>query len=174
MKKNLILASVYLLLSIYGNAQNGTVVRDFRSNIGIGAPIISHHGLYLNEISVKAVRDFKTRCKRVSNETWEKTKDGASKVWFTDNHLITTTFYDVHGKWKATMKEYNEELMPFSIRDRVKRVYYDFLIDQVYEVTTTQSNGMPTWLVHIKNKTAYKLIRICDDEMDVWMDGDLQ
>lgn len=71
------------------------------------------------------------------------------------------------------MKEYGEELIPFIIIDRVKRVYYDFFIDHLYEVATMQSNEIPTYLVHIKDKTFFKLIQGCDDDMDVWMDGKL-
>src|SRR6185312_8520392 len=92
---------------------------------------LTQDGMYLNTINIKARRNFKKQYENIDNEKWIKSATGESTARFEMNGCITKVVYDKYGHWEATVKGYMEDLMPFNIRDRVKRSYYDFAIDYV-------------------------------------------
>ena len=123
----------------------------------------------MNELAIspRAVKDFMNTHKNVTGESWMKTKDGFS-VRFNSDDVRTTIFYDKKGNWSGSLKIYGEEKMLHDIRHLVKSTYYDYNIVYAQEIETTDSDGVPTYVVCVEDKTKIKMIRIRDGEMSVW------
>lgn len=118
-------------------------------------------------ISTRALRNFANTYRNVRGESWMKTKDGFSANFISDA-IRTTIFYDDKGYWVASVKYFNEEKIPHEIRHTIKSTYYDYNIIYTQEVETTDSEGVPTYIVCLEDKTNIKLIRIRAGEMGVW------
>ena len=123
----------------------------------------------MNELAIspRAIKDFMNTHKNVTGESWMKTKDGFS-VRFNSDDVRTTIFYDKKGNWSGSLKIYGEEKMLHDIRHLVKSTYYDYNIVYAQEIETTDSNGVPTYVVCVEDKTKIKMIRISAGEMSEW------
>jgi hypothetical protein len=118
-------------------------------------------------ISPRAIKDFMNTHKNVTGESWMKTKDGFS-VRFNSDDVRTTIYYDKKGNWSGSIKIYGEEKLLREVRHVVKSTYYDYNIVYAQEIETTDSDGVPTYVVCVEDKTKIKMIRIRDGEMSVW------
>jgi len=118
-------------------------------------------------ISPRALKNFADTYKNVRGESWIKIKDGFS-VRFISDDIRTTIFYDKKGYRTGQMKIYGEEKMLREVRHTVKSKYYDYNIVYTQEVEVAGSEGTPTYVICLEDKTNIKMIRICDGEMDVW------
>ena len=118
-------------------------------------------------ISPRALKDFANTHKNVRGESWIKIKDGFS-VRFNSDDTRTTIFYDKKGYRTGQIKIYGEEKMLHEVRHTVKSKYYDYNIVYTQEVEVAGSEGTPTYVICLEDKTNIKMIRICDGEMDVW------
>jgi hypothetical protein len=118
-------------------------------------------------VSSKVLQAFSKSYKDVTDESWEKTREGFSAK-FTAAGIRSVIYYNHKGVWLGSLKGYNEENMPGDIRKIVKREYYDSRITYVQEVQTTESNGMPTYVVHLEDRDGVTLVRVHDGEMEVW------
>jgi len=118
-------------------------------------------------VSPKALQNFSKTYKNVTAENWEKTKEGISAT-FTVSGVRAIIYYSKKGAWAGSLKGYNEENMPVDVRKIVKREYYDSRITYVQEVQTTESNGLPTYVVHLEDNEGVTLVRVHDGQMDVW------
>ena len=123
----------------------------------------------INELAIspRAVKDFMNTHKNVTGESWMKTKDGFS-VRFNSDDVRTTIYYDKKGNWSGSIKIYGEEKLLREVRHVVKSTYYDYNIVYAQEIETTDSDGVPTYVVCVEDKTKIKMIRIRDGEMSVW------
>jgi hypothetical protein len=66
---------------------------------------------------------------------------------------------------KRTIPSYPEEFLPYAVRGRVKSTYYfDYTINRAEEI---QINNKTVYIIHIEDKSGFKLLRVCDDEMEV-------
>ncbi|MEP7142794.1 MAG: hypothetical protein ABI707_07985 [Ferruginibacter sp.] len=123
----------------------------------------------LGAVSPKALKDFSKAYKNVTAESWEKTGEGFAAK-FTSNGVQSMIYYNNKGAWTGSLKNYHEEKMPTDVRKIVKREYYDYTITFVQEVLTTDSDSIPTYIIHLEDKDSIKLVRVHDGEMDVWKD----
>jgi Tfp pilus assembly protein PilV len=123
----------------------------------------------MNELAIspRALKDFAYTHKNVKGESWTKVKDGFS-VRFISDGIRTTIYYDQKGNWAASLKYYGEEKMLQEIRHIVKSTYYDYNIVYTQEIETTDSDGVPTYVVCVEDKTKIKMIRVRDGEMSEW------
>jgi hypothetical protein len=121
----------------------------------------------LEAISPRAIKDFAYTHKNVKGESWMKTKDGFS-VRFISEGIQTTIYYDKKGNWAGSIKYYGEEKMLREIRHVVKSTYYDYNIVYTQEIETTDTDGVPTYVVCVEDKTKIKMIRISAGEMSEW------
>ncbi len=123
----------------------------------------------MNELAIspRAVKDFMNTHKNVTGESWMKTKDGFS-VRFNSDDVRTTIYYDKKGNWAGSIKIYGEEKLLRDIRHLVKSTYYDYNIVYAQEIETTDSDGVPTYVVCVDDKTKIKMIRVINGEMSEW------
>ncbi len=122
----------------------------------------------LDAVSTKAMKAFKKSYENVSDEKWTSIKDGFTAKFNLDG-ISSTVFYSKSGKWEGSLKCYSENKLPVEIRNIVKRTYFDDKITQVQEIETGDTQGAPTYIVHLEGADDFKLIRVSSEgEMDVY------
>lgn len=118
-------------------------------------------------ISLRAIKDFKTRYTKVADEQWSRIDKGFAAFFTTDGFKVRA-YYDPKGRWQASLKYCDESQLPRFIRDIVKRTYYDFAITNVVEIAVPEHQ---VWMITIEDKDTFKVVRVNDEgEMDVQHD----
>ena len=164
MKKNLVALAIVSIATLAGtsraNAQmiSNSNTLDYQKSIGETTNPM---------ISPRALKNFADTHKNVKGETWMKTEDGLS-VRFISDDIRTTVLYNKKGYWIGSIKYYSEEKMPRNLRHIVKSTYYDYNIIYTQELENVDSEGVPTYLICLEDKSDIKLIRIRDGEMSLW------
>jgi len=168
MKKNLIALVIVSAATLAGTSRaNAQIVSNSSSLEYQMNATETKNSINELAISPRAVKDFMNTHKNVTGESWMKTKDGFS-VRFNSDDVRTTIFYDKKGNWSGSLKIYGEEKMLHDIRHLVKSTYYDYNIVYAQEIETTDSDGVPTYVVCVEDKTKIKMIRISAGEMSEW------
>ena len=113
-----------------------------------------------------AVKDFIKRYSTATNVKWFTADDGGFIAKFNESSVQNTVAYNKAGNWVHTIRRYYETDMPKDVRAIVKSVYYDYAILRIEEITGTKHNSL-VFVVHVQDATTLKILRICDNEMDV-------
>ena len=169
MKKNLIALVIVCVAFLAGISGANAQIVSNGSSLGyeMSATKTTNSMKELEAISTRALRDFAYTHKNVTGESWTKLKDGFS-VKFISEGVRTTIYYNRKGNWTGSIKIYGEEKMLRDLRHVVKSTYYDYNIVFAQEIETADSEGVPTYVVCVDDKTKIKMIRIRDGEMSVW------
>jgi hypothetical protein len=117
----------------------------------------------LNEVSSKAIKSFTKQFANVSDAKWYKTSE-AFVANFTSNGTDTKVIYDLKGNWHCMLRTYDENTLPFDVRDLVKSKYYDYTILVVYEITHTDKVA---YILKIEDSKKIKTLRVTDGNMEV-------
>ena len=112
-------------------------------------------------ISKKAIRNFKAEFGKADATKWYQLSNGFA-AHFTVNNIQNRSYYDQKGNWLYSTQYYDEKKLPADIRKIVKSTYYDFSISGVQEIRVADKI---IYLVHIKDETNLKTIRVCDGDM---------
>lgn len=121
----------------------------------------------INNVNIKAVKDFEKSCKNAESIHWYVEAKGSVAYYFT-NGKKGMRVYDKKGHFLYNILSYQEEFLPFEVRDLVKRTYYfDYTIDLVNEVQTL---GKTFFVVNISDKTTLKKVSVYDGEMELLTD----
>ncbi|HSC38572.1 MAG TPA: hypothetical protein VLD19_11885 [Chitinophagaceae bacterium] len=126
----------------------------------------SYRPEHMNNINVSAVRDFIKRFHEPDSARWFKLKDASLIVRFDKPGIAFRVAYNRQGDWIYTMQTYREKQMPRDIRAIVKSKWYDYSITQVHEIEHFEATGS-IYLVYIKDDTCWKILRVCNGEMEV-------
>jgi hypothetical protein len=140
----------------YGQASTSVVLDNVKS--------LHKSAGYINNISVKAARDFEERYPSVSDAKWWPAKNGFV-VRFRLDSTDTRAAYDLRGNWVWTIKVYPEKQLNKSVRHLVKSTYYDFTITQIEEIE--RPNEHRVFLVHMYDSTTWKNVQVRDGEVRV-------
>jgi len=168
MKKNLIALVIVSAATLAGTSRaNAQIVSNSSSLEYQMNATETKNSMNELAISPRAVKDFMNTHKNVTGESWMKTKDGFS-VRFNSDDVRTTIYYDKKGNWTGSIKIYGEEKMLREIRHVVKSTYYDYNIVYTQEIETPDSDGVPTYVVCVDDKTKIKMIRVINGEMSEW------
>ena len=119
---------------------------------------------YVNNISIKAARDFAERYPSVEDARWYIAKNGFI-VRFALDSLDTRSAYNLRGAWVYTIKVYPEKNLARSVRHLVKSTYYDYTITQIEEID--RPNEHRVYIVHMYDSTTWKNVQVRDGEMKV-------
>ena len=170
--KNFIIATVVVGVSAFGgnseaNAQTQVSTGFDKVNIERMVTPANEYLFGGEEISPRAQKNFAKTYKNVTSENWMKIKNGYCATFTSDNKK-NVIFYDTKGRWFGSLVSYSETQLPYEVRDLVKSKYYDFSIFYVEEVETIESNGVPTYLIHLEDQKNIKLIRVSDGHMEAW------
>jgi hypothetical protein len=139
-------------------------------------PSISDSGsVRLNELNIKAVRNFTSRFKNVSDVKWGKLDKGFFVVSFAMNGIRTRVLYDKTGTIQKIIRDYEEDKLHPDIRHRIKTMFYDFNIYHVTEVNWYDYRKFAYVSAYIAilqdnntsdDKISWKIVKI-EDEMEV-------
>lgn len=119
---------------------------------------------YVNNISIKAARDFAERYPDVRDARWYIAKDGFI-VRFALDSIETRTAYNLRGAWVYTIKTYTEKKMARAVRHLVKSTYYDCTITQIEEID--RPDEQTVYIVHMYDSTTWKNVQMRDGELRV-------
>jgi len=114
-------------------------------------------------VNMKAVKHFTKQFGANNEAKWYQTSE-AFVAQFISKGTETKVMYDLKGNWHSTLRTYNEDKMPFDVRDLVKSTYYDFNIMVVYEITHTDN---VTYILKIQDSKTIKTLRVRDGNMEV-------
>jgi hypothetical protein len=141
------------------------VIAKTSSTASSGAP--PAHAAPVSSISVRAIKDFRSRFLKVADEQWYPMDKGVS-AYFTNDGYKTRAYYDGRGHWQASLTYCDESKLPHFIRDVVKRTYYDLAITFVNIVEVPDHI---VYLIHLEDPKTFKIVRVNEEgEMDVLSD----
>jgi hypothetical protein len=112
---------------------------------------------YLNNISTKAVRNFKNAFKNVRDEKWYEMPDGF-RANFTLGSIRHRLDYDKKGNWLHTIRYYDEKNLPTDVRRLVVSTYLDHKITCVEEVETSLNNLF--YVIHLEGQANWINIKV--------------
>ncbi len=121
---------------------------------------------YRNAINTNAVRKFVRDFKDAKNVVWIKANDGYVARFINDSIHITVA-YDPRGSWIYTFKKYAENKMPVDVRAFVKSNFFDYTIAEVTEIRLPGERNSVIYRVLIKYAGNFKILQICNKEMEV-------
>jgi len=119
--------------------------------------------MYLNELNMRATRDFLKRFQNPTDVLWSKSCKGYM-VTCKDQGIQSRTAYTNNGGWLYTIKFYDEWKLPKDVRALVRSTYYDYHITQVDEILQ-HGTEEPIYLVHLKDERSWKNVMIKDGEI---------
>lgn len=119
---------------------------------------------YLNEIHIKAVRDFVSRFADVDNATWHKSGRHYIAV-FTRDSVQTRVVYNSMGYLEYVMKYYEEPKLKKDVRAIIKSTYYDHKIFIVQEIQTP--DDQPVYIVNLQGETDWMKVKVYAGGMEV-------
>ncbi|OQP61710.1 hypothetical protein A3860_31080 [Niastella vici] len=119
---------------------------------------------YLNNVNVRAMRDFISRYGDAEEAEWHQTNTSYVAV-FTRYSVRYRVIYTNRGELSYTMKYYEEKKMARNIRAQVKSTYYDYKIFIVQEIETPDH---PTiYIINLQGDAGWKKVRLCQGEMEL-------
>jgi len=77
------------------------------------------HPAAASSISIRAIKDFRSRFTKVAGEQWSVLDKGFC-VWFSKDGVKVRAYYNSRGDWQASLKYCNESQLPHFVRDVVK------------------------------------------------------
>ena len=122
----------------------------------------------LNNINLKAVKDFLSRYKNEDPDEvkWQVTEKSGFIARFNTGSTDVTAAYDKSGGWLYSIRRYNGEDLPGSIRSMVKHAYEDYKIVHVDEVTMPEEANI-IYFVTVRNDANIKVLRLRKSNIDV-------
>jgi hypothetical protein len=117
-------------------------------------------------INAKAIKNFSKDYHEATTAEWSQLKDKGFMCRFSYKGVLNRAFYSSNGSWLGTISSYQEAQLPKDIRAIVKRTYYDYAITFVNEINLSENRT--TYLVYVEDEKSIKILRIADDEMEVF------
>lgn len=137
-------------------------VRDKEKSITPGFDKSLFSGLPLNEINIKAARNFIKSFNDAEDVYWIKLPD-CIIVRFTEKGIKTRVDYDKKGNRICSMRSYHESELPEEIKTQIKMVFSDLTIAWINEITKDDSK---IYLVQMHGKNCIKTIRVIGGKME--------
>jgi len=119
---------------------------------------------YINDINTRAMRDFMSRYKGVTNANWHKSNDLYVAVFYRDS-IQNRIIYNSRGDLEYIMKYYREPNLRRDVRAVIKSVYFDYSIFIIQEIE--KPNAATVYIVNIEDANCWKKIKVSDGEMEV-------
>jgi hypothetical protein len=119
---------------------------------------------YLNDIHIRAVRDFVSRFGDISDVIWHRSDKHYIAVFIKDS-VQTRVIYNLSGNMEYTMKYYEEPKMRRDIRALVKSTYYDYKIFIIQEIQ--KADDQPVYIVNLQGDTEWMKVKVYNGEMEV-------
>jgi hypothetical protein len=117
----------------------------------------------INDVNIKAMRDFVKSFKDVQEEKWYKISDGFVSS-FIQNGVRTKVVYDLKGRRHCILRAFNEEQMPPKIKSEVKETFYDYDIIVAYEIKDERNSY---YIIKIETATSLKILQLIGNDIEV-------
>src|SRR6201999_34182 len=88
------------------------------------------------EVQASLQQAFQKDFPNAENIHWAEDKEGFSVI-FTVKSILTRITYDKKGKFTGSLRNYTEQILPFSLTNKLKKKYPGQEVYGVTEVTTT-------------------------------------
>jgi hypothetical protein len=118
---------------------------------------------YVNDINIKAKRNFAKSFQDITDEKWYRIKGGYFAS-FKRSNIKTEVYYNNRGTWLYNLLIYQEGELPSLVRNLVKSEYRDYSILTTFEC---QFFDRPVYIIKMKNTNTCKTVMVCDNEMQV-------
>jgi len=119
---------------------------------------------YLNDIHIRALRDFVGRYGNLDDVVWHKGNKNFIAV-FTRDSIQTRVIYNTAGVLEYTMRYYQEAQLKREIRHIIKSTYYDYKIFIVQEIL--KPDDEPVYIVNLQGDTDWLKVKVYGGEMEV-------
>ena len=86
-------------------------------------------------INAKAIKHFSKDYPDATAAEWSALKDKGFLCRFSYKGVSNRAYYNAKGGWLFTIAGYQEAQLPKDIRTMVKRIYYDYAITFVNEIS---------------------------------------
>ena len=110
----------------------------------------------------KAIKNFKRSHPDATNESWS-TDNGYYFVSFKQGDIKNKIAYTSHGQVDYSLKMYNENNLPYTLRSAVKSIYYDYTITNAQELDVKNKT---IYLVKITDANSWKTIRVSNGDLE--------
>ena len=131
-------------------------------------------GIFISEaknVHARALSDFQVRFNDVTDVKWFSDQNGFTSYFMKDGYN-DRAFYSKNGRWMYSLLYKTENQLPKDVRAAIKSVYYDWNINVVVEIHTTEGEG---YVVYLEDKTKLRILKMnVDKEMETLMDLDKQ
>jgi len=117
--------------------------------------------ILINNINVRAMRDFTSSYKNPTEVKWVILPDGFQVHCFSDGIQIRI-LYDNKGNRVWMIRAYEENKLPHGVRHLIRSQYYDY---NIFSVSEFIIQGRTIYIVKISDATKWKALRIEDGEM---------
>lgn len=117
----------------------------------------------VDDVNVKAVRDFIKSFKNVQDKKWYKISDGFVSS-FTKDGVQTKAFYDLKGNRHCILSAFNGSQIPPEIRNDVKRRFYNYNIIVAYEIKFEDDCF---YIIKIETASSIKILQLLNGEIEV-------
>lgn len=168
MKRIFLLLATGILPTIASYAQDNKMKVDVtKYEIPQKFSLVSNPSIADNKsvIHPKALKDLKT-FEASTNVIWCVIKKGFMAE-FKKADIQYRVIYSNKGKRFATYRYYNEGLLNPDVRKQIKSNWYDAAITNVTEINYA---GITAYIVNIEDKTSIKIIKVVNDEMEVYQE----
>ena len=122
-------------------------------------------------VHARALSDFQIRFNDVTQVQWFSDATGFTSYFMKDGYN-DRAFYGKNGRWKFSLLYETEHQLPKDIRAAVKSVYYDWNINVVVEVQSTEGKG---YVIYLEDNSKIRMVKVnADRELEIMMDLDKQ
>jgi hypothetical protein len=139
------------------------ITASFAMNVTQAQTAMNHNNSIVNS---KVLAKFQKAFPDAENTSWAAVKTGY-EARFSYDGIETVAGYNKAGRSDYIVERYNGDKLPSDIQDRISNVYPEY---DIVNATEVQSEGITAYLVNIESKKFSKVIRISDNEMDVYKD----
>lgn len=112
----------------------------------------------------KMIARFHAGFPGAKQESWMTSGKGAT-VRFVQDSIEHLVFLNKAGTCTSYIRYYKEKQLPAAVRNLIRSCYFEYTIGRTQEV---HHNGITAYLVTIDAPGEWKVIRIVDDDWDVY------
>lgn len=166
--KKLLLSVLSLVVSgamTLGSAQSETALAVHTST---SLPSNDRNSSGSPDVITKARQNFSKAYKSINNETWFPSGDGLIANFLLDGKDYRVAYND-NGQWKYTELTYSEDKLPPSVRETVKREFFDYEIQYCSEFI---KSNFKAYIITMKGRDSERVIKVqfSDDDMQIVAD----
>jgi hypothetical protein len=122
---------------------------------------------HINAVNIKVVRAFIKDFRDAEKVNWSEATDGGYIAQFILDSVQTTIGYSSDGTWNYILKRYAEKKMSTDLRTLVKSTFFDYTIMEVVEIKLPNEEDNIIYRVMIKKEDNFKILRICNSDMEI-------